>query len=101
MQLDGVAEQSADSASVYALYQKVIEIRKAYKVAQGKLVNNTTEGKLMDYSIVSGDKEIRVLVNASSAVAKLPMGVSGNVLYGAVTAEGVPAMSMVIYGVRG
>ncbi|MDE7395008.1 MAG: hypothetical protein K2M95_02665 [Clostridiales bacterium] len=101
MQLDGAFEQSTDATSVYSLYKKVIEIRKAYNVANGKLVSHTTEGSLMDYSIKSGDKEIRVLVNASKQDIAVPSGIGGTVVYGVVTGGKVPAMSMIIYGVKG
>lgn len=98
-QLDGVAEQSADENSVYNVYKKVIEIRKQYNLANGKLVSNINSGSLVDYTIKSGSHEIRVLVNPSNK-ALYPSRITGKLIYGKASAGSVPARSMLIYEVK-
>ena len=99
-QLDGVAEQTADETSILNAYKKLIEIRKTYNLANGKLVSNTTGGNLIDYSIESGTHKVRILVNATNKAISVPSSVSGKLVYGASAGGSVPAMSMLIYEVR-
>ncbi len=99
-QLHGVAEQSADENSVFTAYKKIIEIRKQYGLARGTLISNTTDGKLVDYTIKSGEKEIRILVNASAESIAVPSKVTGTLIYGNADAGKVGARSMVIYEVK-
>ena len=99
-QLPGVAEQSADENSIYNTYKKIIEIRKEYNLANGTLISNTTGGSLIDYTIKSGSKEIRVLVNSTKKAISVPSGIGGNAIYGAAVSGRVPAMAMLIYEVK-
>ncbi len=104
-QLPGVAEQSEDQNSIYNAYKDIIAIRKQFNLANGTLVSNTTAGKLIDYTIQSGAKEIRILVNANSEAIAVPTAIKTlTPVYG--TAAGttaspkVAARSMLIYEVK-
>lgn len=98
-QLAGAAEQSADANSIYSAYKKVIEIRKNYNLANGVLVSNTTGGNLIDYTVKSGSREIRVLVNATPKPLVFPSKLTGKLIYGTPRSS-VAAMSMMIYEVK-
>ena len=100
LQLHGVAEQSADENSIYSAYKKLIEIRKEYNLANGSVVSNTASGKLVDFTVKSGDKEIRIFINASSKAVAVPASAKGTAIYGSLTSGSVPARSMVIYEVK-
>lgn len=100
LQLPGVAEQSADENSIYSAYKKLIEIRKEYNLANGSVVSNTASGKLVDFTVKSGDKEIRIFINASSKAVAVPASAKGTAIYGSLTSGSVPARSMVIYEVK-
>ena len=64
------------------------------------MISNTTDGKLVDYTIKSGEKEIRILVNASAESIAVPSKVTGTLIYGNADAGKVGARSMVIYEVK-
>ena len=106
MQLDGVAEQSADDKSILNAYKSLIKIRKENPVlARGKVINRYTTGGVICYSVTNGDDEILVYVNAGTddrgAVCNYAVPDGAQLLYGdgMIGANRVPALSMLIYKV--
>ena len=104
MQLDGVAEQAEDEASILNVYKDIIKIRKENSVlARGKVVSHTTGGTIVCYSVKDADSEILIYVNATNeaAEAEYTLPTDAELLYGAgLTGAEVPAMSIQIYKVK-
>lgn len=103
-QLDGVEEQKADANSIYNVYKDLIKIRKENPVlARGKVVSHTTGGSVICYSVVDGDNEILIYVNASgeAAAAEYALPAGATILYGSgLDGVNAPAMSIQIYKVK-
>ena len=103
-QLDGVAEQRADTNSIFNVYKSIIQIRKENPVlARGKVVSHTTKGNVICYSVTDGTSEILVYVNPSNKEQSAGYSVpaAATLLYGSgVNGGSVPAMSIQIYQVK-
>ena len=103
-QLDGVAEQRADTNSIFNVYKSIIQIRKENPVlARGKVVSHTTKGNVICYSVTDGTSEILVYVNPSNKeqTAGYSVPAAATLLYGSgVIGGSVPAMSIQIYQVK-
>ena len=104
MQLAGAEEQSKDVNSIYSVYKAIIQIRRENPVlARGKVVSHTSSGSVICYSVKDDNSEILVYVNAGKADASAGYSVpaGARLLYGnGMSAEKVPAMSMLIYKVK-
>ena len=101
-QLDGVAEQATDSNSIYNLYKDIIAIRRANPVlARGTVVNRTTSGGLICFSVKDADHEILVYINATqkAQTASYTVPTGAELLYGNAGSS-IGAMSISIYKVK-
>ena len=101
-QLDGAAEQIADENSIYNVYADIIQIRKEYGLARGTVVNREVKGDVICYSVIAGEHEIVVYINAGKTAATASYSATGfELLYGSgLDGTDVPAMSIQIYKVN-
>ena len=110
-ELDGAKEQKEDANSIYAVYKKLIEIRKANKAfARGKVTNKTQAFQngqgtaLITYSVANADSEYTVYVNASKTALDTANSIAGTFVYSTSGVEPsgnkIPALTLAIYKVK-
>ena len=116
--LDGVKEQKNDTGSIYAVYKKMIEIRKSDKAFRSGTVQNQTvvfdtsknEGAVVIiYTVKSAQHEYRIYVNASQKEGDVGSNKStqGKLLYstnpsfeGGAGLSKIPALTFALYQVK-
>ena len=116
--LDGVKEQKNDTKSIYAVYKKMIEIRKSDKAFRSGTVQNQTvvfdtsknQGAVVIiYTVKSAQHEYRIYVNASQQEGDVGSNKStqGKLLYstnpsfkGGAGLSKIPALTFALYQVK-
>ena len=111
MELDGVKEQKEDENSIYNVYKRLIEIRKANSLFRnGKVTNytakfqNNTGDDVICWSVQDLNSEYRIYVNATQQPANYYQQISGTLVYSTsnrTAEEGyIPALTLQIRKVK-
>ena len=101
-QLNGVAEQSKDSSSIYNLYKDIIAVRKQYTVFARGTVESHASNAVICFSVKDANHEVLVYINATpntqNAGYSVPSGAQR--VYGTANGTSLPAWSVTIYSVK-